>query len=127
LGCPPPAHEHSSFGCRHLCLSRGGGDGFFLGTKKIWPKVKKLSGLQDVTPHTLHHTIGSLAISHGESMAITGAVLGHANSRSTAIYDHVQLGPMRDAGERVARRVASALAGEGGLETRPVGLIAAND
>jgi integrase len=103
------------------------GDGFYLGTKKIWPKVKKLSGLHDVTPHTLRHTIGSLAISHGESMAITGAVLGHVNPRSTAIYAHVQLGPMRQAAERVARRVASALAGRGGLERQPVGMIAAND
>lgn len=85
------------------------GEGFFQGTTKIWPDVKKLSGLDDITPHTLRHTIGSLAVSHGENLVMTGSLLGHANARSTAIYAHVQLEPMRRASERVAKRVAAAI------------------
>ncbi|QTD57417.1 hypothetical protein [Parasphingorhabdus cellanae] len=40
------------------------------------------------TPLTalLRHTLASLAISSNEAMALTGAILGHANPRSTAIY-----------------------------------------
>lgn len=60
-------------------------EGFFQRTTKIWPDVKKASGLDDITPHTLRHTIGSLAVSNGENLIMTGALLGHANPRSTAI------------------------------------------
>src|SRR3546814_9200821 len=43
------------------------GESFYQGTKRIWPKVKKLSGLSDVTPHTLRHTMGSTSISAGQA------------------------------------------------------------
>src|SRR3546814_7254523 len=76
------------------------GESFFQGTKGIWPKVKKLSGLLDVTPHTLRHTMGSTSTSAGQALAMTGAILGHRNPRSTAIYAHVQLAPAKRAAER---------------------------
>src|SRR3546814_4040382 len=49
-------------------------------------------------------------------MAFTGAILGHANPRSTAIYAHVQHSPARRAADRVAERIAAALAGMSDLE-----------
>jgi integrase len=103
------------------------GDGFFQGTAKIWPAVKKASGLHDITPHTLRHTIGSLAVSHGENLVMTGSLLGHSNPRSTAIYAHVQLEPMRQASERVSRRVAIALGGPMASVDVPVARHGAND
>lgn len=102
------------------------GSGFYQGTAKIWPDVKKLSGLDDITPHTLRHTIGSLAVSHGENLVMTGSLLGHANARSTAIYAHVQLEPMRRASERVAKRVAAAINRQIVPSSAPA-MIAAND
>src|SRR3546814_19479333 len=60
--------------------------------------------------------MGSTAISSGEAMAFTGAILGHANPRSTAIYAHVQHSPARRAADRVAERIAAALAGMSDLE-----------
>jgi integrase len=87
------------------------GDGYFKGYKTPWKKVVEKASLPDVTPHTLRHTMGSTAISTGEAMAFTGAILGHANPRSTAIYAHVQHSPARGAADRVADRIASALAG----------------
>ncbi|WP_242128462.1 site-specific integrase [Sphingobium sp. Sx8-8] len=87
------------------------GDGYFRGYKTPWKKAVDKAGLPDVTPHTLRHTMGSTAISSGEAMAFTGAILGHANPRSTAIYAHVQHNPARRAADRVAERIAAALAG----------------
>lgn len=87
------------------------GDGYFKGYKTPWKKVIDKAGLKDVTPHTLRHTMGSTAISSGEAMAFTGAILGHANPRSTAIYAHVQHSPARGAADRVADRIAAALEG----------------
>jgi integrase len=90
------------------------GGGHFQGTKTPWARAVKKAELPGVTPHTLRHTIGSTAISTGEAMALTGAILGHSNPRSTAIYAHVQHEPMRRAADRVSKKIASALSpGEG--------------
>jgi hypothetical protein len=55
--------------------------------------------------------MGSTAISTGEALALTGAILGHSNPRSTAIYAHVQTDPSRRAANRVTKKIAAALAG----------------
>lgn len=88
------------------------GTTFFQGTKMIWPKIIKRADLPGVTPHTLRHTVGATATSSGEALALTGAILGHANLRSTMIYAHVQHDPKIKAANRVGKRLASALAGE---------------
>ena len=56
--------------------------------------------------------MGSTAISTGEALALTGAILGHANPRSTAIYAHVQNNPSKRAANRVTKKIAAALAGK---------------
>jgi len=88
------------------------GDGHYQGTKRLWPKVVAKAELPGVTPHTLRHTMGSTAVSTGEALALTGAILGHANARSTALYAHVQNDPSRRAADRVSKKIAAALAGE---------------
>jgi integrase len=72
-------------------------------------KVVKLANLPGVTPHTLRHTIGSAAVSSGETLAMTGALLGHANQQSTSIYAHMQQDPARRAADRVVAPIATAL------------------
>ena len=88
------------------------GDGHYQGTKRLWPKVIAKADLPGVTPHTLRHTMGSTAVSTGEALALTGAILGHANARSTALYAHVQNDPSRRAADRVSNWIAAALAGK---------------
>ncbi|MEI2707295.1 MAG: site-specific integrase [Ilumatobacteraceae bacterium] len=85
------------------------GGTFYQGTKRFWPKVVARAGLPGVTPHTLRHTIGSASVSTGETLAMTGALLGHANSRSTSIYAHMQQDPARRAADRVVGPIATAL------------------
>jgi hypothetical protein len=60
--------------------------------------------------------MGSTSISTGEALALTGAILGHANPRSTAIYAHVQNDPSKRAANRVTKRIAAALAGKAAKE-----------
>jgi hypothetical protein len=55
--------------------------------------------------------MGSTAVSTGEALALTGAILGHSNPRSTAIYAHVQNDPSKRAANRVSKKIAAALAG----------------
>jgi integrase len=97
------------------------GEGHFVGTKSLWSRIREKAKLPDVTPHTLRHTMGSTAISTGEALALTGAILGHSNPRSTAIYAHVQHDPSKRAANRVTKRIAAALAGKptGPKEPKP--------
>jgi len=88
------------------------GDGHYQGMKGVWSKAIEKAELPGVTPHTLRHTMGSTSISTGEALALTGAILGHANPRSTAIYAHVQNDPSKRAANRVTKRIAAALAGK---------------
>jgi integrase len=96
------------------------GTGHFQGTKRIWPKAIALANLPGVSPHTLRHTLGSSAISVGETMAMTGAILGHANPRSTAIYAHVQRDPAAQATARAVEPIAAALGGSRKGEVIPI-------
>jgi integrase len=82
---------------------------FYQGTKRYWRKAVKLANLPGVTPHTLRHTIGSAAVSSGETLAMTGAILGHSNQQSTSIYAHMQHDPARRAADRVVAPIATAL------------------
>lgn len=92
----------------------------FQGTKRIWPKVTAMAKLTGVTPHTLRHTLGSTAVSTGETLAMTGAILGHSNARSTAIYAHVQQDPARKAAGRAVGPIAAALSGKKPAEVIPI-------
>lgn len=96
------------------------GDGFFQGYKTPWKRAITKADLPGVSPHTLRHTMGSMTVSTGEAMAFAGAILGHSNPRSTAIYAHVQFDPARQAADRVSARIAAALAGAEGIEATEV-------
>jgi len=86
-----------------------GEEGYFQGTKKIWPKIVRKSGLEGVTPHTLRHTMGAMATSTGEALAMTGAILGHTNLRSPMIYAHVEMDPSKRAADRVGEHLLAAM------------------
>jgi integrase len=92
------------------------GKGYYQGTKRVWSQAIKKANLSGVTPHTLRHTMGSTAVSTGEALAMTGAILGHANARSTSLYAHMQNDPARLAADRVSNRIAAALEGQPGSE-----------
>ncbi|AMJ61967.1 tyrosine-type recombinase/integrase [Bosea sp. PAMC 26642] len=92
------------------------GEGFYQGTKRVWPEAIKLAALPGVTPHTLRHTLGSTSVSSGETLEMTGALLGHANMRSTQVYAHLQADPSLRVANRVGRTIGDALLGK---STRP--------
>ncbi len=95
------------------------GRSFYQGTKRFWPIVVARAGLPGVTPHTLRHTLGSAAVSSGETLAMTGALLGHADNRSTSIYAHMQQDPACRAADRVVGPIAAALEGKDAADVVP--------
>lgn len=96
------------------------GEGFYQGTKRVWPAAIKLAKLPGVTPHTLRHTLGSTSVSSGESLEMTGALLGHANMRSTQVYAHLQADPSLRVANRIGRTIDAALKGVAGAEIVPM-------
>ena len=60
--------------------------------RSILINLAKLAG---VTPHTLRRTLGSAAVSSGETLAMTGAILGRAKMRPTSVYAHMQTDPTK--------------------------------
>jgi len=102
-------------GAEFVFPSEDGGT-YYQGTKRFWPKVVARAGLPGVTPHTLRHTLGSAAVSIGETLTMTGALLGHADNRSTSIYAHMQQDPARRAADRVVGPIATALGTRSGAE-----------
>ncbi|WP_174301974.1 site-specific integrase [Caulobacter sp. S45] len=82
------------------------GASFYQGVQGVWEKAIKATGLEDVTPHTLRHTMGSHAVSVGLSLPLTGAILGHTNPRSTQRYAHIQRDPVQEAATRAVAAFA---------------------
>lgn len=85
------------------------GKGFYRGTKRVWPAIVEKAALPGVTPHTLRHTLGGAAASGGEALLMVGAILGHANARSTQIYAHIDHDPARLAADRATAGIAAAI------------------
>jgi integrase len=96
------------------------GDGFYVGTKRIWPRAIKRAGLTGVTPHTLRHTVGSTAVSFGESLKMAGAILGHATVAATEVYAHLQHDPSKQVADRISNAISAALDGNSTAEIVPL-------
>ncbi len=56
---------------------------------RVWGRIRKTAGLEGVRPHDLRHSVASDALNAGVPLAHVGAVLGHADQRTTARYVHV--------------------------------------
>lgn len=89
-----------------------GADGHYVGTPKIWRRVRELASLEDVRLHDLRHSFASVAVSGGASLPIIGALLGHKDSATTQRYAHLSDDPLKAAMEYTGEKIASALFGE---------------
>ena len=82
-----------------------------VGLPKIWRRIKKRAGLDNVRLHDLRHSFASMAAASGNSLLMIGKLLGHKNSSSTARYAHLAVDPVKQAMEGVAGKL-SGLIGE---------------
>lgn len=85
------------------------GEGHYEGVPKVWRKVRKMAGLQDVRLHDLRHSFASIAVSGGASLPIIGALLGHTHSATTQRYAHLQDDPLKAASEAIGNEIATAI------------------
>jgi integrase len=85
------------------------GDGHFVGIQRIWQRVRRAAGLEDVRIHDLRHAFASVSVMGGVSLHMTGALLGHRQAVTTARYAHIADHPLQAAADRVASAVAASL------------------
>jgi integrase len=76
--------------------------------KPQWERVRKTAGLDDLRFHDLRHTYASLLISDGVSLNVIGRLLGHTQAQTTMRYAHLADEPLREATNRVGKRIREA-------------------
>jgi integrase len=81
----------------------------FNGLGKVWERVRKRAGLDDVRLHDLRHSFASVGVGDNLSLPIIGALMGHRNPATTQRYAHLSAHPLRAANEAVGAKIAAAL------------------
>jgi integrase len=82
-----------------------------IGLQKIWERIRKRAGLDDVRIHDLRHSFASVGATGGDSLLVIGAVLGHKSEATTKRYAHLSDDPIRQATDRISTHIATAMGG----------------
>ena len=83
----------------------------YVGTPRIWAKVKAAAELPDVRLHDLRHTFASFGLAGGLSLPLIAALLGHRDVKTTQQYAHLADDPVRAAADRTAAAIDFAMTG----------------
>jgi len=83
----------------------------YVGTPKVWTRIRAAAGLVDVRLHDLRHSFASIAVSGGASLPIIGALLGHSDIATTQRYAHLIDNPLKAASEAVGKKISTSLDG----------------
>lgn len=71
----------------------------------FWDKLRKRLNLANVRIHDLRHTFASMLLASGHSLYEAQTILGHADSRSTMIYAHLENSRLLKAVDNAAARI----------------------
>lgn len=63
--------------------------------RRLWARIQKDIGIEDVRIHDLRHTFASLLVSGGASLEMIGKLLGHSQMQTTQRYAHLMDSPLR--------------------------------
>jgi integrase len=78
------------------------GDGHVINLKDDWAKLMRAAAITGLRTHDLRHSFASQLASGGASLPFIGALLGHADPKTTHRYAHFFDDPLRAAAEKVA-------------------------
>jgi integrase len=80
-------------------------DGHRVKLDRAWVEICRSAKIASARIHDLRHTYASVLASHGLSLPIIGALLGHTQPATTARYAHLLDDPLRQATEKVGALV----------------------
>lgn len=82
------------------------------GISEVWAQAREGAELsKDTRLHDLRHTFASHAVMAGESLLITGALLGHRRAESTMRYSHLNDSFLLRAADKVGSRIHTWMSG----------------
>ncbi len=81
------------------------GNGYYVGTPKVWAIIRSNAGFDGVRLHDLRHSFASFAVSSGGTLPMIGALLGHKNTATTQQYAHLFDDPVRAITSRVGEQI----------------------
>jgi integrase len=96
------------------------GEGHFQGTEKVWRGVREAAGFPNLRLHDLRHSFASVGLARGDALPVIGAILGHADVKTTSRYAHLADDPVKAAADQISRTVQAALAGRPSAEVVPI-------
>lgn len=91
--------------------SRRDADRHYIGTPKVWEKVRAAADLADVRLHALRHTYASFGVAGGLSLPMIAAILGHKDVKTMQQYAHLADSPVKAAADRTAAAIEGAMRG----------------
>lgn len=74
---------------------------------KLWDRVRRDVGIEDVRLHDLRHTHASHAVMSGVPVPVVSRMLGHSNVRMTLRYAHLGDREIEAAAERVGQSIGA--------------------
>jgi integrase len=105
-----PRSEASAF----VFPAEGAEGRHYVGTPKVWERVRAEADLPGVRLHDLRHTYASFGAAGGLSLPLIAAILGHRDVKTTQQYAHLADSPVKAAADRTAAAIDGAMQGRGG-------------
>lgn len=87
------------------------GTGHFQGVDKVWRTVRDAANFPKLRMHDLRHSFASIGLARGDTLPLIGAILGHADVKTTARYAHLADDPVRTAAEGISQSMQAAMMG----------------
>jgi site-specific recombinase XerD len=66
--------------------------------------------------HDLRHSFASTGLARGDALPVIGAILGHADVKTTSRYAHLADDPVKQAADNISDAINAALSGKIGAQ-----------
>lgn len=97
------------------------GIGGFQGVERVWQRVRERAGLPGLRLHDLRHSFASIGLARGDdALPVIGAILGHADVKTTSRYALLANDPVKRAADEIAKSIQAAFNGTGDAEIVPI-------
>lgn len=80
----------------------------FQGVEKVWRNVRTAAGFPNLRLHDLRPSFASVGLARGDALPVIGAILGHADVKTTSRYAHLADDPGKMAADAISKSVHAA-------------------
>ncbi len=88
-----------------LCVSGDERRRKFQGVERVWRKLRADAELPSLRLHDLRHSFASVGLARGDALPVIGAILGHADVKTTSRYAHLADDPVKTAADAISRTI----------------------